>query len=243
VRVTSFSERTASNLERVLNELETEGLRGLILDLRFNTGGILNAAVEVADKFLKEGLIVITRPKSWIASTYKEARRAGTHPDYPLVVLINRYSASASEIVAGALADKTHNRAILVGERTHGKGSVQGIAQYPKVGAQLKYTMAYYHLPSGQRVESRDAMKKQGRDDWGVGPNIEVKLRSDEIKKMFDVQRDNDVLVKADHDEGRVPLRRHTVEETLAADPQLAVGVLLIKTKLIESGLQATSMN
>ncbi len=243
VRVTSFSERTASDLERVLNELEAEGLRGLILDLRFNSGGILNAAVEVADKFLKEGLIVITRPKSWIASTYKEARRAGTHPDYPLVVLINRYSASASEIVAGALADKTHNRAILVGERTHGKGSVQGIAQYPKAGAQLKYTMAYYHLPSGQRVESKDAMKKQGRDDWGVGPNIEVKLRSDEIKKMFDVQRDNDVLVKADHDEDRVPLTRHTVEETLAADPQLAVGVLVIKTKLIESEFLATSMN
>jgi carboxyl-terminal processing protease len=112
VRVTSFSERTALDLERVLNELEANGLRGLILDLRFNSGGILNAAVEVADKFLKEGVIVITRPKSWIASTYKKAHRAGTHPDYPLVVLINRYSASASEIVAGALADKTHNRAI-----------------------------------------------------------------------------------------------------------------------------------
>lgn len=243
VRVTSFSERTASDLERVLDELESKGLRGLILDLRFNTGGILNAAVEVADKFLREGMIVITRPKSWIASTYKSARRAGTHPDYPLVVLINRYSASASEIVAGALADKTHNRAILVGERSHGKGSVQGIVQYPKVGAQLKYTMAYYHLPSGQRVESRDEMEKQGRDDWGVGPNIEVKLRSDETKKMFDVQRDNDVLVKADHDEALVPLKRHTVEETLAADPQLAVSVLVIKTKLIEAGLQAVSMN
>ena len=243
VRVTSFSERTASDLDKVLAELEAEGLRGLILDLRFNSGGVLNAAVEVADKFLEEGLIVITRPKSWIASTYKSARRAGTHPDYPLVVLINRYSASASEIVAGALADKTHNRAILVGERTHGKGSVQGIAHYPKDGAQLKYTMAYYHLPSGQRVESRDEMEKQSRDDWGVGPNIEVELNSLEFKRMSDVQRDNDVLFRAGHDDGGAPPQRHTAEETVAADPQLAMGLLVSKTKLVESGLLAGSMN
>ena len=243
VRVTSFSERTGLDLDKVLRELEAEGLRGLILDLRFNSGGVLNAAVEVADKFLKEGLIVITRPKSWIASTYKSARRAGTHPDYPLVVLINRYSASASEIVAGALADKTHNRAILVGERTHGKGSVQGIAQYPKEGAQLKYTMAYYHLPSGQRVESRDEMEKQGRDDWGVGPHVEVELNSLELKEMSDVQRDNDVLFSAGHDEGGAPAQRHTAEETMAADPQVAVGFLICRTKLIESGLLAGSMN
>ncbi|UCC21556.1 MAG: hypothetical protein JSW23_06990, partial [Planctomycetota bacterium] len=243
VRVTSFSEGTGLDLNKVLRELEAEGLRGLILDLRFNSGGVLNAAVEVADKFLEEGLIVITRPKSWIASTYKSARRAGTHPDYPLVVLINRYSASASEIVAGALADKTHNRAILVGERTHGKGLVQGIAQYPKEGAQLKYTMAYYHLPSGQRVESRDEMEKQGRDDWGVGPHVEVELNSLELKEMSDVQRDNDVLFSAGHDDGGAPAQRHTAEETLAADPQLAVGLLVSKTKLIESNLLAGSMN
>jgi carboxyl-terminal processing protease len=243
VRVTSFSERTGSDLDKVLRGLEAEGLRGLILDLRFNTGGVLNAAVDVTDKFLKEGLIVITRPKSWIASTYKSARRAGTHPDYPLVVLINQYSASASEIVAGALADKTHNRAILVGERTHGKGSVQGIANYPKYGAQLKYTMAYYHLPSGQRVESRDEMEKQGREDWGVGPDVEVELNSLELKTMSDIQRDNDVLFRAGHDEGGAPPQRHTAGETLAADPQLAVGLLVARTKLIESNLSTQSVN
>jgi carboxyl-terminal processing protease len=136
--------------------------------------------------------------------------------------------------VAGALADPLHNRASLVGERTHGKGSVQGIISYPKGGAQLKYTMAYYHLPSGQRVKSRDEVKKEGKEDWGVGPDIEVKLRSDEIKKMFDVQRDNNVLVRADHDKEAAPLKKHTVEESLSADPQLAVGVLVVKSKLIQ---------
>jgi carboxyl-terminal processing protease len=234
VHITSFSEKTASDLEDVLNQLEAEGLNGLILDLRFNSGGLLNTAVEVADKFLEEGPIVITRPRSWVSSTYAWAHREGTHPNYPLVILINSYSASASEIVAGALADPLHNRASLVGERTHGKGSVQGIISYPKGGAQLKYTMAYYHLPSGQRVKSRDEVKKEGKEDWGVGPDIEVKLRSDEIKKMFDVQRDNDVLVRADHDKEVSPLKKHTAEESLSADPQLAVGLLVVKSKLIQ---------
>ena len=235
VRLTSFSERTASDLEKVLNRLEAEGLSkgGLILDLRFNSGGLLNSAIEVTDKFVKEGLIVSTRPRFGVW-TYAPAQKEKTHPDYPIVVLINSGSASASEIVAGALADPQHKRAILVGERTHGKGSVQGITQYPGDGAQLKYTMAYYHLPSGQRVESRDVMEKQGRSDWGVGPNIEIKLRSDELGKMIDVQRDNDVLVRADHDNGAAPLKKHTAEETIATDPQLAVGILVIKSKLIE---------
>jgi carboxyl-terminal processing protease len=235
VHITSFSEKTSSDLEGVLNQLEAEGLNGLILDLRFNSGGLLNTAVEVANKFLEEGPIVITRPRSWVSSTYAWAHKEGTHPNYPLVILINSLSASASEIVAGALADPLHNRAILVGERTHGKGSVQGIISYPKGGAQLKYTMAYYHLPSGQRVKSRDEVKKQGGEDWGVGPGIKVKLRSDEIKKMFDVHRDNDVLVGADHDKEALPLRKHTIEESLSADPQLAVGLLVVKSKLIQN--------
>ncbi len=238
IHITSFSEKTASDLEDVLNQLEAEGLNGLIVDLRFNSGGLLNAAIGVVDKFLEEGPIVITRPRSWVASTYAWAHRGGTHPNYPLVILINSYSASASEIVAGALADPLHKRASLVGERTHGKGSVQGIISYPRGGAQLKYTMAYYHLPSGQRVKSRDEVKKEGREDWGVGPDVEVKLRSDEIKKMFDVQRDNNVLVKADHDKKAAPLKKHTIEESLSADPQLAVGLLVVKSKLIQSEIQ-----
>ncbi len=233
VRITSFSGATADALEKVLRELESDGLKGLILDLRFNTGGLLDSAVAVTDKFIEEGLIVSTRPRGlW---TYLSARKEKTHPNYPLVVLINSYSASASEIVAGALADERHERAILVGERTHGKGSVQGITQLPEEGARLKYTMAYYHLPSGQRVESRDEMKKEGRSDWGVGPDIEVKLRNDEIRKMGQIQRENSVLVQAGRDKSSAALKKHTIEETLAADPQLAVGVLVIKSKLIQA--------
>jgi len=232
VRITSFSGTTANDLEQVLNELESQGLAGLILDLRFNSGGLLDSAVAVVDKFIEEGLIVKTQPR--FIPSYATAKKKGTHPNYPLVVLVNQYSASASEIVAGALQDKAYKRAILVGERTHGKGSVQGITSYPGGGAQLKYTMAYYHLPSGQRVKSRDEVKEEGGNDWGIGPDIVVKLRSDELKKMLDVQRQNDVLVRADHDNGSSPLNKHSLEETLEADPQLAVGLLVVKCKLIE---------
>lgn len=241
VRLTNFSERTSADFEKVLNQLESEGVKGLILDLRFNSGGYLNSAVDISDKFLDKGTIVITRPRFWVSSTYASAHKSGTHPDYPLVILVNKFSASASEIVAGALADKVHKRAVLVGERTHGKGSVQGIATFPDGAAQLKYTMAYYYLPSGQRVDSQDAMKKQGRKDWGVGPDVEVILNAEELKNMMDVQRDNDVLVKAAHNNGATPLKKHTLEETLASDPQLEVGILVIKTKLMDA-MTAKSM-
>ena len=235
VRISNFSERTAGDLEKALLELESEGLGGLILDLRSNPGGLLSSAIEVTDKFIDEGMIVSTRPRSWISATYTAATLENTHPDYPLVILVNRFSASASEIVAGSLADKSHKRAVLVGERTHGKGRVQGILLYPDEGAQLKYTMAYYHLPSGQRVENQDAMKKSGRDDWGVAPNIELTLRTDERRKKYDIQKANEILVKADHDSVGSPVERHTIEETLANDPQLAVALLVVKTKLIQA--------
>lgn len=235
VRLTGFSTDTALGLERVLRELEDQGLRGLIMDLRYNTGGLLDSAVAVADKFIDDGWIVKRQPRAGQMAIFEYAHRRGTHPNFPLVILINSSSASASEIVAGALADEVNKRAILVGTRTHGKGSVQGITDYIREGAQLKYTQAYYHLPSGQRVESRDAMEKLGRKDWGVGPNIEVELRSDEIKKLAEVQRHNDVLVKADHEDENENFKKHTVEETLAADPQLAVGLLAIRSKLIQA--------
>ncbi len=241
VRLTSFSSDTAPGLEEVLQDLEDKGLKGLILDLRFNTGGLLDSAVDVVDKFVSEDLIVKRQPGLGRMPSYELAHKKGTHPNYPLAILINSSSASASEIVAGALSDPVHNLAILVGNRTHGKGSVQGITGWLGGGAQLKYTMAHYHLPSGQRVESREEAEKEGTKNWGVAPNVEVKLRSDELKKMLEAQRHNDVLVKSDHDNANHDFTKHTIEETLAADPQLALALLVVRSKLLEAETLASA--
>jgi carboxyl-terminal processing protease len=241
VRISSFSSDTSSGLEEALIELEAEGLRAMILDLRFNTGGLLDKAVETVDKFVSSGCIVSIHHKTGVPPTYKIAHRNGTHPNYPLVILVNSSSASASEIVAGALADEVYERAILVGTRTHGKGCVQAITDYPGGESQLKYTLANYHLPSGQKVMNQYEMKEQGRNDWGIHPDIELELRSDETKKMLDVQKENCILAQVDPNNIDQEWKKYTIEETLASDPQLAVGLLIIRTKLIElEGTQTT---
>lgn len=235
VRLTAFTETSASDLNKTLLELEKQGLNGLLLDLRFNSGGYLSSAAEVVDLFVREGVIVKSNPRHGLA-TYEIARRSGTHPDYPLVILINGASASASEIVAGALQDAQHRRAILVGERTYGKGSVQVVTPVTGGGSQLKYTVAYYHLPSDQQVKNRYQMERLGRDDWGIAPDIEVKMYSNELRTMLDLQRDNDVLFRADHDEdGDIPVR-HSLEVTLQSDPQLATALMVAQAQLLAQG-------
>jgi carboxyl-terminal processing protease len=243
-RVTSFSAETADDLEAVLKDLEKQGLKGMIIDLRWNSGGLLSSAVDISDKFIAtRSLVVWTQPGYGRMPDYQLASPEGTHPDYPLVILVNGSSASASEIVSGALADPKYERAVLVGERTHGKGSVQVITSYKLNGAQLKYTMAHYHLPSGQRVKSRDEVEKEGTKDWGVGPDIEIDLRNNELRKMLKVQKENEVLVQAGHDQEDKNTVKHTVVDTLEADPQLAVGVLVVKAKLAQTQQVAVKVN
>jgi carboxyl-terminal processing protease len=235
IRITDFTETTATDMEDILDDIEKDGLNGLIVDLRFNSGGYLVTAAGVVDLFVEKGLIVKSQPKSGVFPTTENAHKQGTHPNYPLVVLINGQSASASEIVAGALQDPKFDRATLVGSRSYGKGSVQVITPYTGGDSQLKYTIAYYHLPSGQRVKNRYVMKKQGRKDWGIMPDVEVKLGMNELREMVKVQRANEILVKADHDSEN-PVKRHSIEETLKADKQLAVGLLVIKSKMVKAG-------
>ncbi|MGA2916109.1 MAG: S41 family peptidase [Sedimentisphaerales bacterium] len=237
VRATNFSASTSADLNRVLNILESTGMRALILDLRFNTGGFLKSAVEIADMFIENGVIVSTQPRIGPQS-WEVAHKKGTHPNYPIVILINGGSASASEIVAGALADNTYRRATLVGQQSYGKGSVQTISDYPGDGAEIKFTMAYYHLPDGRKVSDRASAEKKGRKDWGIIPNVKVEMSNEELKKLIDVEKDNDVLVAANRNKSRSKLKKHNLAETLQADPQLAVAVLVSKAKLIEAGLQ-----
>jgi carboxyl-terminal processing protease len=127
------------------------GLRGVLLDLRDNPGGLLDQAVSVTDEFLSEGVIVSTRGRDGREISVVTARKPGTRPNWPLVVLVNGYTASAAEIVAGALHD--HGRAVIVGTRTFGKGSVQNIIELPDASA-LKITVARYYTPSGRSIQA-----------------------------------------------------------------------------------------
>ncbi len=235
VRLMQFTENSGSDLDEVLKKIEKKGMVGLILDLRFNTGGYLQVAADVVDLFVKEGVIVKSNPRYGFA-TYEIAHRSGTHPDYPLVILINGSSASASEIVAGALQDPKHQRATLVGERSYGKGSVQNQTTYTGDGSLMKYTMAYYHLPSDQRVKNRYQVEKQGRKDWGIAPDFEVEMHTHELKKMLDIQRDNDVLFQNGHEQADGQANRHSLEETIQVDPQLAAAIMVIRSQLAAAG-------
>jgi carboxyl-terminal processing protease len=235
IRIKNFTESTVPAMQKALKKLEKDGMKGLILDLRYNSGGYLNTAADIVDMFIEKGLIVKSQPK-WQMPTYEMAHKNGTHPNYPLVLLVNGSSASASEIVAGALSDEKYERATIVGSRSYGKGSVQTITDQSGYGSQLKYTMAYYYLPSGQPVKTRYILKKEDRTDWGIEPDVKIKHRDDEIVRMLEIQFSNDVLVKADHNDNAKPVKRYTIGETLDSDPQLSTGLLVLKTKVLKTG-------
>lgn len=234
IRLTSFVETTIPHLEKTLTQLEAKDLRGLILDLRGNAGGLLQTAIEVVDLFVNEGPILQSRSR-FIMPSFWNAKREGTHPDYPLVILIDGGSASASEIVAGALQDSMHRRATLVGSRSFGKGSVQEISHYTGFGSQFKYTTAHYHLPGGQPVKSRYLAERRNTEDWGVRPDVEVKLRrSDRMNRDPDSNEVESRLVFGEDAEAEI--RQDLLPASLRDDTQLAVGLLVLQTKLIQSG-------
>ena len=156
VRISQFQLRTGESLREAVGKLREEagddGLNGLVLDLRNNPGGVLNAAVSVSDAFLEKGIIVYTEGRMDDAKLTFSAKDSDILDGIPLVVLVNAGSASASEIVAGALQD--HGRAVIMGEKTFGKGSVQTIRPLGN-GSALKLTTARYYTPSGTSIQAR----------------------------------------------------------------------------------------
>ena len=165
IRITTFSEQTTPGLEKAVAELQAEhgnDLQGVILDLRNNPGGLLREAVSVSDAFLEKGEIVSTRGRQGNQNSRYFAKSGDLLDGLPLVILINSGSASASEIVAGALKD--HKRAVIMGTRSFGKGSVQSIIPMPGHGA-IRITTARYYTPSGVSIQST-----------GIAPDIDVEL-------------------------------------------------------------------
>lgn len=175
VRVLQFGEQTASDLEQALRKLEGQGMQALVLDLRDNPGGLLDQAVKVAEKFLPpRSLVVFTEGRNPAHRSEYRAGSRNTHPRLPMVVLVNDASASASEIVAGCLQD--YQRAIIVGEQTFGKGSVQSILPLND-GSALRLTTAKYYTPSHKVIHEK-----------GITPDIIVPM-SDQARRDLQLAR------------------------------------------------------
>lgn len=175
VHLTHFSRHTSREVRDAVQQLVDQGMQGLILDVRSNPGGLLDVAIEICDMFLSKGNIVSVKGRNVAARSW-DASEDDTFPDFPIAILVNRYSASASEVVSAALQD--NKRAVVVGERTWGKGSVQNIISLEEGGSQLKLTMASYHRPSGVNIHRVKGAKPE--DDWGVKPDEGFEHRFDD---------------------------------------------------------------
>ena len=222
IRITTFSEQTSPGLQKAMDDLQSEtaeGLTGLVLDLRNNPGGLLSEAIRVSDAFLEKGEIVSTRGRGENDIQHAYARPGDISDGLPLVVLINSGSASASEIVAGALKD--HRRAVVMGTRSFGKGSVQTITPMPGHGA-MRLTTALYFTPSGVSIQAK-----------GISPDIEVALARIE-KLESGLVREEDLRGALDNQEGGAEPKADNSASAEPKDPieidyQLARAVDLLR--------------
>jgi carboxyl-terminal processing protease len=181
IRLVQFNEPTADELSKGLDELQKQGMQALVLDLRNNPGGLLNSAVDVCAQFLPPNTKVVST-QGRVASQQHDYSTSGAkkeRPSFPMVVLINEGSASGAEIVAGALKDL--HRAVLVGETTFGKGSVQNVMQLPD-GSAVRFTTAKYYTPSKQVIQGN-----------GVTPNIRVAMTAEQERSLFALRNAGDM--------------------------------------------------
>ena len=237
VRLAQFQERSDRDVQRALEKLAAEksGLKGLVLDLRNNPGGLLNQAVRVSDLFLDSGLIVYTDGRIESQKQKFFAQKEGTWMDFPLVVLVNGGSASASEIVAGALQD--HKRAVVLGTKTFGKGSVQTILPLDDNSA-LRLTTARYFTPKGRSIQAtgivpdiviENIVLQDGKPDERKRPSLrEENLpghlnnpQQDSAKEQEQIDRER---------EKQIPTSGPTGDETIDNDQQLKRALDLLKS-------------
>jgi carboxyl-terminal processing protease len=233
IRITNFVQDTAEHVREALDELTHDGMKGLIVDLRDDPGGLLSSAVEIADMFVEEGKIVSTRGRNTTEKTF-EARKDGTYTGFPMAVLINHNSASASEILAACLQD--HDRAIVLGERSFGKGSVQNILDLEDGNSVLKLTVATYWRPSGKNIHRFKNAKDT--DEWGVTPNpgMELKLSREDYHDWYLARRERDFLSSRNKPKAEKPKGDDKDKETAKpkefADKQLDKALATLNEKL-----------
>jgi len=220
VRLTQFTGDTPEELRKALASLRAGRAKGVILDLRFNPGGLLPAAIQVSDEFLRRGLIVRTKGRNTPALE-KSATPVGEFQRGKVIVLINQFSASAAEIVAGALKD--WGRAKIVGTRSYGKGSVQRLIPLRSRRARLKLTTAYYYLPSGRCLH-----RTNGSKVWGVDPDVYVPVTPRQMNRWAEIRQETDLLKSVDAHKLSALL-----DEQLRRDLQLQTALLLMRLELL----------
>ena len=233
IRMTQFLRQTADDMDKAVQQMQREGkLNAIVLDLRFNPGGLLSTAIGVVDRFIDRGRIVSTVNAEGVTTTSQSASRRNTYrDDIELVILINQGSASASEIVSGALQD--YERATVLGENSYGKGSVQDIFPLGRGEALFKCTTQYYQLPKGDIIHRKD-----DSTEWGIKPDLEVKMTNKEVADWLEARRDADILIA---EEDRDPDNPQTNPRDILADgldPQLEAAVLLLKAKQLSSRVE-----
>ncbi len=208
IRISAFQERTGDDLKKILREIESKAhpLKGIVLDMRNNPGGLLHQSVEVSDAFLKSGSIVSTRGRAKSMESQTSAKDNGDEPTCPMVVLVNEGTASAAEIVSGALQD--NGRAVIIGTQTFGKGSVQTIIPLED-GAALKLTTARYYTPKGRSIQAEgitpDIVVKRTRpaDEKEDADNAQV--REKDLKGHIKSPKENDArMLEARKDEDHI---------------------------------------
>lgn len=184
IRVSHFLHNTLRDFDEALRDLADEHPNGLVIDLRFNPGGLMHQAVAMVDRFVDAGVILSTVTRRKAVQEYRATQR-GTIGDVKLAVLINSASASAAEIVAGSL--QALDRALIVGKRSFGKGSAQTLIYLAEAKGAVKLTTAYYRLPDGRIIHR--TKKNAHTDSWGVIPDVEVTLTEDEVRAIQDSRR------------------------------------------------------
>ena len=234
VRLTRFSGHTSEDLAEALKKAREKGtIKGIVLDLRNNPGGLLDQSVEVSDQFLREGVIVSMRGRDATSERVFKARTQDTDVDSPMVVLVNAGSASASEIVAGALRDQ--KRALILGEQTFGKGSVQNLIPLAD-GTGLKITVARYYTPSGKSIQAEgikpdfEIAWEAPREDATPGFSFREKdlrrhLEQQKAKKSEDAKK-----AKKDEKKDKADSEAEDVQTMVDRDNQLRLALQFVKT-------------
>ena len=226
IRLTQFNEKSGPDMRIALNQLNAQGAKAVILDLRFDPGGLLPTAIEVADMFLPGGQKIVSVKGRVVPEVTEYSTDSGTAFTGEVVVLANESSASASEIVAGALHD--NKRGKFIGTRTFGKGSVQQLRPLASGEGALKITNAYYYLPNGEKIH-----RVKGADTWGVNPDpgFYVAMKSSQIIDMLKIRREGDVLNAENGVEQSPEITPNWLRENLK-DIQLAAGLEAVIGKL-----------